>query len=841
MNRTKSYQRRRTGIMAALAFGVILTLPGCIVMQKKFDKSVEPLPESLTLSGINDEIIIRRDFLGVPYIEAKNEDDLFFASGYVAAEDRLWQMVMMSMLMQGRLAEIAGEDTLKLDIFIRSLNAKKFVSDAMKKMDPVSLRILENYSRGVNAWLESHNNLPAEFILTDYKPEKWKPEDTLYVFGMLNMDVSGNFIEELDFLILAAKLGYEKAAWLFPVYPDENIPFEEAVKLKEVPADTIVQIKTAFMELRREMKQKLPMSVPASNNWALSGRKTASGKSIVENDTHLMLMIPNAWMLMHLKCPTYEAAGVTIPGVPFITLGYNGRVAWGATMVMADSQDLFIEKMRTEGGIVEYLSKGKWIPAVQRKETFNMQGGKPVKAVLLETNHGPLLNTGLAGVPFPPEMPVQPLPITSEYGIALSWAMEQGNRTLKAFYDIGKAGNVKEAQQAVRNVQAIYLNIVYGDRDSIAWQVTGSYPLRKKGKGILPSPGWTGEYDWTGFLAPDKRPFSMNPTEGFIATANNRTVPKNFPYQLTGSWYHPDRAERIASVLKKMDKAAMKDMLKLQGEQFSLMAEKVQRLLYSDPVNGRLKQIIKGWKNKKKKARALEALALLSPERFNAVMSANSANAAVMGAFMHCVTRGIFLDELGGEESLHWQAFLDVTMMSYSAPEDHLLYRPESPFWDNTETAKMESREDILAEALDGAILLLEDRISKNREKWQWGKIHTYYWKHEFTKQTSFFHTYLNRGPFPAGGDVHSVNVSTFTWGENFDTWNIPAMRMIVDFGLDEPMSLITVPGQSGNPSSPHYGDMIPAFLTGEGRPMPFRKENVEKQYNSVLNIKPKK
>jgi acyl-homoserine-lactone acylase len=179
-------------------------------------------------------------------------------------------------------------------------------------------------------------------------------------------------------------------------------------------------------------------------------------------------------------------------------------------------------------------------------------------------------------------------------------------------------------------------------------------------------------------------------------------------------------------------------------------------------------------------------------------------------------------------------------MMSYPAPEDHLLHRPDSPFWNNVLTPELESREDIIAAALPQAIVLLEKKISSNRDKWQWGKLHTYCWRHEFTKETIFFHSYFNRGPYPAGGDAHSVNVASFPWGEDFDVAVIPAMRMIVDFGQDEPMSLIAVPGQSGNPSSAHYADMIPGFLKAEARAMPFRKENVEKQYRDALRIVPK-
>jgi acyl-homoserine-lactone acylase len=828
--------RPRRGFPALLLL-VLLLSPSCFILKSEFKKSVDPPSGTVSIGGAHGEIVIRRDPFGVPFVEASNESDLFLGSGYVAAEDRLWQMVMMSMLAQGRLSEIAGKGMLNMDVFLRTLDARKHVDEAMRRIGPEARAILESYSRGVNAYLGTHEHLPAEFVLTGYRPAEWKPEDTLYVFYALNLNVSGNFIEELDFLILSERLGYEKAAWLFPVYPDEEIPFEEARKLEDIPAEDLAGLKTVFHALRRQTRERLPMGVPASNNWALSGRRTASGRCIVENDTHLMLMIPNSWMLLHLKCPTYEAAGVTLAGIPYVTLGFNGHVAWGATMVMADTQDLYLEKLRTDGGATRYLYKGDWLPVTERRESFAIKGKKPLDVTLLETRHGPLLNRALEGLPFPPALQVQPMPMTSGYGIAICHAVEGIAETLQAFYELGRARNVAEAQAAARGVQAIYLNLVYGDKDSIAWQVTGSYPLRAKGRGLFPSPGWTGEYDWTGFLAPESRPSVVDPAEGFIATANNRTVPKDFPHQLTSSWYHPDRRDRLASVLERTEGATAESTLELQGEHYSLMAEKIQALLFSEPTHGRLKRIIDGWPDKRKRARALDALEYLRPGRFHAVMAAESDSAAVMGAFMHCVTRETFMDEIGEEGSLLWEAFLDASSTSYPAPEDHLLWRPESPFWDDTATPEREAREEIIAEALEAAVDLLEDEIGSNRAKWQWGKLHTYHWKHDVTKETIFLHCYFNRGPYPAGGDSHSVNVATFTWGDDFHVWTIPAMRMIVDFGRDEPMSLITVPGQSGNPSSPHYGDMIPPFLEGAARPMPFKPENVERQYRDVLRI----
>lgn len=818
---------------------VCLQAAGCSIFKDRFDRSVDHPAGMRVLKGISSQVFIRRDSLGIPCVVAENEEDLFFGAGYATATDRLWQMYMMSMAMQGRLSEMAGEDMLQMDLFMRTLNAKKFVRRAVKRLDKGSRRVLESFAAGVNAYIEEKENFPAEFVLTGYRPKKWRIEDSLYVFGMLNLNVSFNFIEELHFLVLAAKVGYARAAWLFPVHGDEPLPLTEALKLREVEPSRLIKKISGLNNLRERMRSLLGTGIPASNNWALAGSRTASGKSIVCNDTHLFLMIPNSWMIMHLKSPTYEAAGVTTPGIPLVTLGSNGKLAWGATMVMADSQDIFLEKMRYDNVTPYYYYKGSYRPAKVRKETFRIKDEKPVSIDIVETPHGPLLNEALQKLPFPQKLPVQPLPGKSEYGIALSWALEGGAETFRGFYLMGKAHTMKQARRALGMVKSIYLNIVYGDKDTIAWQVTGSFPLRKKGRGMLPSPGWSGDYDWEGFLPFAENPSKTAPPEGYLATANNRTVPVDFPHTLTSSWYHPDRAERLKDVLGKMKKATPRDMERLQFEQYSPMARKIQAMIFKDEKKVRHAVAFLGSSSAQKRAR--RSLSMLKPGKFDCRMKASSASAAVMGAFMHTATRNIFLDELGPGKGHAWQAFLDVNMMSYGAPEDHLLYRPASPFWDDVRTKKKETRHDIIARTLADAFSLCRDEMGSDPALWKWGALHRYHWKHDFSKETIFFHDYFNRGPYPAGGDNHSLNVATFSWGQNFNAFNIPAMRLIVDFGRPEPVSLIMTPGQSGNPSSRHYGDMIPYFLKGRQHAMPFNRKGMEEQYRDILRLVPGK
>ncbi|MCP4138094.1 MAG: penicillin acylase family protein [bacterium] len=832
--------KKRYKLLIIIILIIIISIPtSYFILKNKFDSSVNPVNGSLNIPGLKNEVLIRRDSLGVPYIEAQNEEDLFMAEGYVMAEDRLWQMVLMTTAMQGRLAEIAGEEVLPVDVLIRSLGTEELITRALSEMDANSLLILEQFSRGVNTYINTHDNLPAEFVLSGLKPEPWRPVDSLYVFGMLSMGVSFNFVEELNFLILANKLGYEKAAWCFPVYPRVHIPFDEAAKLKEIDPKKLAQIAQGLSRIRNKFKDMLPVNSPASNNWALSGKRTKSGKSIIANDTHLSLMIPNPWMIIHLKCPTYEAAGTAIPGIPVITVGFNGSVAWGVTMAMGDNQDIFIEKMKQINGKPHYRYKKEWIPARVQKEVFKIKGKENVTKDIILTRHGPLLNDALLTIPFPPLLPVQPMPIKSEYGLALSWKIQGGGTTFDGFYRLGKVKTIQEAQKAISGIQGIYLNFVFGNSKDIAWQVSGAFPLRKKGKGMFPSPGWNGEYDWKGIVPIEKLPKKINPANGYLATANNKTVDKNYPYHLTNSWYHPDRAERLNEVLGTLKNAARDDMIKLQFEHFSPMAKKIQNLLYNEHVFTKVNNAINSWTDKSRKEKALEAINLLSPKNFDAVMARDSGPAAVLGAFVQALTKEIFLDELGPEDSISWAVFIDTNIMSYPAPEDHLLYRENSPFWDNTATPAKETREDIIAAALAKAIVLCEEKMGTNRKDWSWGSIHTYHWKHEITRATSLLNTYFNRGPFPAGGDNHSLNASTFSWGENFDVFNIPVMRMVVDFGLEEPLFLVSTPGQSGNPSSPHYGDMLPFFLEGKNRNMPFKPEAVKKHYKDVFKLIP--
>ncbi len=693
----------------------------------------------MRIKGISGTVHIRRDALGVPYIEAQNEEDLFFGTGYVMANDRLFQMTAMKLIMQGRISEFVGKEMLLMDRFMRTIMPTDRLADIYALMDVKSRRILESFSAGVNAYLSLHENLPAEFVLSGYRPETWKPEDILYVFMYLNLNLSANMIEELDYLIIAATTGFDKAVYTVPVYPDEDLPFKEAAKLSGLDPSKVVTFNLAWPQLREQLRSYTGMNIPASNNMALAPMRTRMKRSIIENDTHLGLTIPNAWMIIHQKCPGIDVAGVAVPGVPFVSAGFNGKIAWGVTMVMADSQDIFIEKLKTENGVKYYEYKGNWLPVKKRVEEFTDNKGQKSRIVVESTVHGPLLNDCLANMPFPSQEEVQTLPMKSSYGLAFSWAVNGGDTTVRGFYDLARAGTMPEVKIAISKIRSIYLNFIYGDKNNIGFQVSGDFPIRKKGKGQVPSPGWTGEYDWQGMIPFAALPSKVNPPEGYLATANNRTMPASFPHVLTSSWYYPDRADRMAERLSHMKDATGDDILALQIERYSLMARKVQKLLHEGERSAKVRDAINRLPGAEKE-KALEAMGILAPDSFDCVMASGSAKAAVMGSLYHTFSRNTFMDEFP-EGTITWEAFQDMNQLSYAAQEDHLIVRDESPFFDKVKTKEKETKWDIIAMSLSGAVDFCVSKMGKDRDNWQWGKLLTYHWKHEISKSTSLFNS----------------------------------------------------------------------------------------------------
>ncbi|MFO8112844.1 MAG: penicillin acylase family protein [Desulfosalsimonadaceae bacterium] len=852
-------KRIKSGVSGAIAlllsvFFVVLFLHGCTILDYRLQRTVHRDSGSVELPGLRFDAYIRRDEMGIPVVQAVDMDDLAYASGYAMASDRLAQMVSYSLLGQGRLAEMAGPPVLDIDVYVRTLDLPGAARKQFEQLPPKYHQILARFSEGVNAYLEIHKDrLPLDFKLSGYTPEAWQPIHSLYIFNVLNLGLSFNLHEEVAFLNLARVLGPQKAAWLFPVHPDEPLPFDKARVLEELWGGnekgnfqaTMDEDLRVLIDAGEQLARILmPMGVAASNNWAVAPYRTAKGASVVANDTHLPLEHPPIWMLLQLKAPGYHVAGVAMPGIPGIVAGYNGDVAWGMTMVMGDSQDVFIEQIRQIDGTDHYRYKGEWHPVTTRTEIFHVKGSDPVERTIASTRHGVLLNQALSSKPAHPLMPPE---TKSDFRLAVQTTLHEPDNSLEGMYALNTAADMDAAREAIRRIRFMNLNFIYGDADHIAWQVSGRYPVRKNGRGHLPSPGWTGEYDWEGFLPVDQHPHAMDPVPGYLYTANHRTIDPGQGPVLGSSWYAPERAERIRQLLSTDDAYDFRAAVEMQNDRHDVMVKKLQDLFFDSPTAGEIVEAIEGLDDLRRVENARLASDILRD--FDGNMAADASGAAIYGIFFHALTRNLFEDELGPDDSNAWQSFRSLNRGIYGPVQDHLFERPESPFWNDIHTPdKSETRAEIIASSLADAAAYAREKMGRNPEDWQWGKIHAYTWRTPTTKMRNQFpllqrfgawmiSRYTDRGPYPAGGGFNTINVAAYHRGENFDVWLIPAMRMVVDFGRDEPLFLVNSGGQSGNPASPHYDDGIPVFLSGSNRQMAYRPENIRNQYKNVFTL----
>ncbi|NBA94595.1 penicillin acylase family protein [Pseudomonas sp. R5(2019)] len=800
---------------AAATLAGLFSLSGCQTGASR--DSLPPTSGVEPLKGLAQNVSVRRNSLGMPLIESNNFHDALFALGYVHASDRISQMIGLRLLAQGRLAEMAGPDALDLDRLMRTVNLKKNANALYADASPRLKRFYEVYARGVNAYLFRYRDkLPADLAASGYRPEYWKPEDSALIFCLLNFSLSSNLQEELSSLVLAQKVGADKLAWLLPTYPDEPLPFPEADKLKGLNLGGQLPGLGDLNKVASRLSDLNMLGAAASNNWAIAPQRSRSGKSLLANDSHLPMAIPSAWNYVQLRSPKYQASGVTLAGYPGVLAGFNGKVAWSMTTVMADNQDLFLEKVKREGSRLMVEVDGKWQPARVRNETYFVKGQRPIRETVYETRHGPLLTGSLQG----------------GLGLALQTPDFKGDRSLDALFDLSRAQNVEKAFDASREISAVALNLVFADASNIGWQVTGRFPNRREGEGLLPSPGWENRYDWDGYADPMLHPYDQDPPQGWLGTANQRTVPHGYGMQLSNSWYYPERGERIAQ-LAGSGKHDTRSMINMQYDQTTLFADKLKKMFEAPGMAQPLKQAIEALPEAER-SKAREAYSRLMA--FDGKLSPVSADAALYELFLQESARQTFLDELGPEASPTWKAFVTNANLSYSAQADHLLGREDSPYWDNVSTAQKEDKPTILARSLAAAVSAGERELGSDRKAWQWGKLHRYDWNAASSKLAPLMTVSqhggtLNRAAIPAGGDHTTLNTSAYHWGQDFNAWLVPSMRLIVDFGQAEPMIGLNSGGQSSNPASPHYANGIDGWLKGQYVSFPMQPQNFDKVY----------
>ncbi|WDR36638.1 penicillin acylase family protein [Pseudomonas serboccidentalis] len=805
----------RFGVAAAVTG--VLSLSGCQTWNAQ--DTLPPTSGVQPLKGLAQNVSVRRNAMGMPLIESNSFHDALFTLGYVHASDRINQMVTLRLLAQGRLAEMSGASMLDADRYMRAVNLKKSADELYKASSPRLKRFFEVYARGVNAYLFRYaDKLPGDLASSGYKPQYWKPEDSALMFALLNFSQSANLPEEISSLVLAQTVTTDKLAWLTPSAPDENLPLAEADKLQGLKLNGQIPGLSELSNARQQLAAVNLLGTSTSNNWAIAPQRSRSGKSILASDSHGPLAAPSLWTFVQIRAPKYQAAGVTVAGLPMVLGGFNGKVAWSATSVLGDNQDLFLEKIRRQGSSLTYEVNGKWQPLGVRNETYFVKGQRPIREAVYETRHGALLNSAQAAAQ------------GNGFGLALQTPSFTDDKSLDAFFDLTRAQNVERASDASREIRAIALNMVFADASNIGWQVTGRFPNRREGEGLLPSPGWEGRYDWDGYADPMLHPYDQDPTQGWLGTANQRVIPHGYGMQLSNSWAAPERGERLAE-LAGSGKQDGRSVIAMQYDQTTTFAAKLKKMFEAPGMKQPLKQAIDALPEADR-SKAREAFTRLMA--FDGKLSATSADAAIYELFLQESMKQIFLDELGPESSPAWKAFIANGDLSYAAQADHLLGREDSPFWDDIRTPQKEDKAVILARSLAAAISAGDSQLGGDHKAWQWGRLHSYTWKNA-NGQTV-------HGPLTAGGDHTTLNTAAFAWGQDFNTTRAPSMRFIVDFSQTEPLMGQNGTGQSGNPASPNYLNGIDAWLKGQYIGLPMQPQNFDRVYGKTrLTLTPGK
>ena len=809
---------------------------------------------TLQIPGLSAPVTIIRDKSGIPHIYAGNEHDLFLAQGYVQAQDRLWQMELQRIGVSGRSSELSPSVTnLEQDKFVRTLGWRRAAQADYGVLDDNTKAILQAYADGVNTFIATHpNNLPPEFAIVglfsgkgfNYTPEKWQPIDTLQWAKAMAWSLGGNWDVELRRAAMIKQFGAEQGTAMYndlvPPYDFQKMPtiVTPNISYQSAPLDSLSGLR------QLDNISGLRGNDVGSNNWVISGQRTTTGKPLLANDPHLGIQMPSIWYFNSLHCQPvsaacpYEVTGASFAGMPGVVIGHNARIAWGVTNVGPDVQDLFLEKI--DGNQYEY--KGQKLDLAIVPETMVIKGQLPAdyKPSLNETAaydeqsntttitlnvrstvHGPLIS----------DVDGDAAQAGGDLGVAFSWtAIDAADQVMGAVVGIDRAQNWDEYRAALSKWNAPSQNFVYADVDgNIGYQTPGRIPIRAKGDGQLPVPGWTGEYDWIDTIPFDELPRAYNPPEGYIVTANNAVVGPEYKYFLGMDWDRGYRARRIVDLITAKDQLTADDMAAIQGDNLNLSAQEIVPYLKDLTVEGDAQLV----------------LDQILTWDFNE--QRDSTGASAYQVFWLNLLMNTFADELGNLAP----DYTDGGTTNREAVTQ-LLAQPDSPWWDDATTSGViETRDDILKKALAAGASQLIGELGRNPGDWQWGKLHTALFASQAlgTSPLSFM---FNRGPYEVDGGTSAVN-NTGTGGNFskaystppgklaaiFAERSTPSLRQIIDFADLNSSRFIHTTGESGLPTNPHYDDFIDPWRNIQYVPMWWDSADIKANAEGTLTLTP--
>lgn len=761
--------------VAGLGLAVLIFLIGTYFQVRG---ALPPYSGQVEAAGLKAPVEIQRDKNAVPHIIAGSIEDAAFGLGYVHAQDRFWQMEMTRRLGQGRLSEIVppsvvGSGLIDTDRTMRGLGLYRQASESVNALSPGTRTQLEAYAAGVNAWLKDDDQqygleLTLLKLLSGgrYRPEPWRPADSLVWGKLMALGLDGNWRAELLRLRLARKIGDDGVKFLIEPSGDNGDATLSLVRAatQGIDLDRLYRATDNIATQKRE----------ASNEWVLSGAHAVSGKPLLANDPHLALTFPGIWYLARLVGPGFDIRGASSPGSPAIVLGHNGTIGWGFTTTNLDSQDLFVERVDpTDPG--RYITPDGARPFAVREETINVLWGEPVSLRVRQTRHGVVIDDFLARRDDPANLS------PAGHVLALqATALDGADTSGEGFARLGLAQNWEEFQTAARKIVSPMQNMVYADTAGNTGLLSPArVPIRRKGDGSMPVPGWTGEFDWAGFVPFDALPRAYNPASGILVNANARVVPDNYRYFISRDWAEPYRQRRANQMLQEVERHPVYGMIVIQADNLSLDAvDMVPLLLKSAPRNPRA-------------AKAHAALA-----SWNHFMLAGRPEPLIYTAWLTELQRGLLADELG--EALY---------ESLTTPNVALLARilREKPGWcDDGGTRTTETCDDAIAQALERALDGIAKQQGADLDKWQWGRAHLAVHRHPLFDGVPLLRD-LASVRFPSDGGAQTLNRAqpSYRGPRPFDATHGAGYRAVYDFA-DLDNSRFAIPlGQSGNMLSP--------------------------------------
>jgi penicillin G amidase len=849
-------------VVLTVILGVLLVL--AVVAAGGYHYLRRSLPQidgAVTVTGLSAPIEIVRDADAIPHILAGNKLDALFGLGYVHAQDRLWQMEFQRRIGHGRLSEVLGAATLPQDRFLRTVGFGRAARAAWASTPDWAKHQVDAYVAGVNAFISTHHGamLPPEFTLLRFEPEPWTAVDVLVWVKMMAWDLSGNYSFELLRHDLLAAVGEQRMAQLMPPYPEDGLSIltgagavfaradsaqasvgtatgraDPAPVMSHLAARNLPSLAGAFLAslsggdpVVRDILAGARSEGLGSNNWVVDGTLTASGKPLLANDPHLGTRLPSTWYLAHLSGGDFEVIGGTFPGIPAVALGRNRSIAWGATNVAADVEDLFRERLDPAG--THYEFRGTQEPIIVIPETIAVKGAAPVVLNVRVTRHGPLISDAINLNNA--DAKTNPRPAIVE-PLAFRWtALDPDDGTLAAFLKMNEARNWADFTEALRGYVVPSQNFVYADAAGhIGYYAPGRIPIRASGDGSRPAVGWSGEAEWTGWVPFDELPHTFDPPDHMIVTANHRPAPADYRYNLGLEWTEPFRAQRILDLLAasrgpggpaSAGRFTADDFARIQADTLSLHAKALMPLLMPHVVNNfeasvggdhPTLDILRGW-------------------NFDA--APDSAATAIFQAWFLHLTRLLVVDKLG-------PAVAETYAGKFSFVSRFLvntLSAADSPWCHDASAPSSTSCDGVVARALAEGVYDLQHRMGADMSKWRWDTVHVAMFPHALDSVAAL-RPILSRSA-GIGGDWSTVNVGVTDADHPYAVHMVPGYREIIDLSPANDSRFLDAVGESGHPLSAHYDDFLKDWQAVRHKRMRLDRADIDRGAIGRLHLTP--